>query len=437
MAESFPTQFIRPALGLCALFGASAYLTSTSFHNHSVERGLTVLAILIGWCFLKPRRTTGPELSERNRRLGSFAAWGSLAFALTYSGLAIYSDCAEYYNRGELQAVDQPVTTMLAAQELAESSSPWAEDALIDNTFYGHAYNADWDQDCVRRVSAAEVQINRSEACEEASRKIRSDLRMMGYKYGPILPIMSLLPVQKLGYWGIGLVSGLCVLLFAASLAWLLLVSGYRTSTALLLTAFVLVLPPVHETIYRQMTDPLPTALMLFALAATLSRRQFTGGLLCALSVGVKLLPGPFVGPILLRRGKWPSLAAGLFLGLSIWLVPIMLIDPMGYFRNIVLFILRRNPDPTALAWAMGPWFTLVGTGLFLAWIMLYLIGRLPMRYYLVFAMGTLLLTSKIFHDDYMMWWIPLLLLPPLLDEDLGHAPARVGAQRARSEVPI
>jgi hypothetical protein len=173
----------------------------------------------------------------------------------------------------------------------------------------------------------------------------------------------------------------------------------------------LLVTPHVFlEMMVRANSDGLPVALGLLAWFAALRNRPKMAGLLLGLSVGAKTLPGLLLVPVVLRFSGRAWLVFSMAT-IAIYL-PFLVWDPRGFFDNLVLFNLLRDTDDTSLAHAFTPGFrTALGVlgGLALCGLSAaVLLRKLSDWTYLWVAVAVVFVTAKIFHNNYLLWWLPL-----------------------------
>lgn len=238
----------------------------------------------------------------------------------------------------------------------------------------------------------------------------------LGYKYGPIL---------LAGYWpfvqlwdkaGIYIAHLTILGFFAAGLLFIGRRRYDRRAGFFLLPVIMLLAPfPVrNNTLHLSASDLLPTAAAVTAALYFLEKRHIAGVILLALSIGAKPLPGLLYLPLMLGVGlRYWFLLSGA--GLCIY-APVFLWDIQGAVNNLVLFNFLRSTDSTALLHYLPeaikpfvPAIALIGIGV-LAWrahrarwipgvTFEYLIGA----HLLLWAGG------KIFHNNYLVWIMPLL----------------------------
>jgi hypothetical protein len=247
--------------------------------------------------------------------------------------------------------------------------------------------------------------------CAEARRWVS----MSGLKYGPVM-LLSYYPLVLLfGRPGIYLTHlGLALLLA------MLLIRRQRWrhpgSLLLGLVPLAIVLGPWHLrflTLRHSDCDLIPTVLAIAGLLLLERGHPRAAGALIGLSVGAKLFPGLLYLPLLLGAPKKSWFWA--FVVIALAFVPFVAWDATGFLNNIFVFNLIRSGDSTAWANVLSPearglLIASYLTGLLLliwrahqgGWPKLHRLG------YLVLAHVGLFLTAKLFHNNYLIWLLPL-----------------------------
>jgi hypothetical protein len=274
---------------------------------------------------------------------------------------------------------------------------------------------------------------------QDACRQLRRDFDSMGYKYGPLMLAIYFPFVAPLGDAGI----------YAANLAWFVALSllvgvmALRIARGDLLLAslpFILLYGPVHvrwNTLTLSAVDLAPTCLALLALWSIwrAPRTGWAANAFVGLSIASKVAPGLFMLPLLgrLRPRDWGWLA----IVLAALAAPFVVWDPAGYFDNNVRFIFARAPDTTSPIYYFGPIGALILKAVVLgglaAFALLGHLRRWPEAITLAFltltnlgAMGL----SAAFHNNYLVWVVPLLGLWML------HSAMRALGQDDRERAP-
>ncbi len=247
-----------------------------------------------------------------------------------------------------------------------------------------------------------------------------------GYKYLPLMVALYLPFVLPFGPHAVLWVDALTVAELGAAVWFLSPASPRRRDHAelrWLALAVILATPELAETsLAMGYNDVIGTLLVLGAFLAW-GRSAALAGLLLGCSVSFKLMPGLVAMTILFPPDRWRPYVLGMAAGL----LPVVLFlawDPAAFIRNVLMFNLVRSPDPTswrafAPAWlgrvaslgALGAW------GAISVWLAL---GRRvssnhpPLDTRLIlFAITVLVLivTGSTAHDDYMVWWMPAVVV--------------------------
>lgn len=357
---------LQPFVGYAALVLA---LRLFDWDQGLVRAGLLVAALVgVVW------------LARRPRAEGAFTPrWLTpLLLALALAHLGFYATKA---NQPKL--IDIATTTLAAGEALAAGESPYA------------------------------LPIDR-----EALAKPGGE-RFGGYKYGPMTAAAYMPLGLPLGARGLLAENMILDLLGAAIIGWL----GARWGRGRLAAALWLATPMVAEQLIgRGVTDPAAILPALLGLPLC-ANRPLVAGLLIGLSLSAKLMPGAafLVGclPPTPDGRRAYALGAGIgflpMLALALW-------DPTGATANILLFNAARTPDSTSLlgslppdlAATLGPFARaaalaiVAGLGLFTLRAAPDLRARTAA---IAIALILLILTGPAAHQNYMLWWLPLMVL--------------------------
>ncbi len=246
--------------------------------------------------------------------------------------------------------------------------------------------------------------------CEGA----RSIVSQMGYRYGPAM-VASYVPLVLLLGRGGEYVTHLFFLV--AILGAMAVLLRERAREALVMACVVLLGQSVlrFDTLYHSDCDLIPTARMLWALVAFEQGRSFTAGALTGLTLAAKIFPAAFLLPLLIGSGVKRSHALAGFLVVSAlaW-APAFAIDGMGVWDNVVRFNLDRPADSTALAFFAPGWVmwmvrvAVVALCAFAFWRFVLGPGQLEPMLFVAISIGSFLLITKVFHNNYVVWWLPV-----------------------------
>jgi hypothetical protein len=329
----------------------------------------------------------------------------------TFRALEYLRQGANPYGR---TAMLDPVSYLELGKQLGQQpgclARPMPPDAQISLTRY-------WARVDARATSAFLPVLHETTACQPLAARTAS----LGYKYGPALLAGYLPFVLAFGKPGI-FVAHIALLLLAVLLfSWFGRARG--ASCAMIAGALLLLLAPSHlrHNIFKlSASDWGPTLAGAAGVMLLIRGRHGWAALFIGLSVACKILPGLLTVPLLLacRRRTWalfllPILATHL---------PFLAWDATGFINNIVLFNWGRPTDSTALAHFLGRPLLVGVQGAGLAAMALAL-GRARQRQwsarsmlsYLWIAHAAVLLGGAIFHNNYLLWLLPLLALTFLL----------------------
>jgi hypothetical protein len=246
--------------------------------------------------------------------------------------------------------------------------------------------------------------------CAEA----RELLAMSGYKYGPVMLAAYAPFVLAFGRPGIYLCHLAALLAIVAAL-WRLLGRGWRPTMAVGWALAVLLGQSVilRNTLIDSDCDLIPTALGCWGLVFAMRDRPLTAGVLLGLSVGAKLFPGMLLLPLLLNR-HWLRGGLGFGLAVLVGVGPAAVLDGRGLFTNVVGFNLWRGADSTSLAYFVPERFRawlLAVAGLVAVMLWVGAWRQRSRARLLVATTGTLLVflaSAKVFHNNYLVWLIPI-----------------------------
>jgi len=245
--------------------------------------------------------------------------------------------------------------------------------------------------------------------CEQA-KKI---LAVVGYRYGPVM-VASYVPlVLAVGRGGEYLTHLLFLLAILGAMVVLL---RAWPKEALVMACVILLGQSVlrRDTLLDSDCDLIPTALMLWALVAFEKGRPFTAGALTALTLAAKVFPAAFLLPLLLsaaRGGRGRQLAGFALVSLLAW-GPVLALDAVGVWDNVFRFNVDRAGDSTALSFfvpaaLMTALRLVIAAGCAFAFWKLVLRRFEPIAF-VALCMGAFFLFTKVFHNNYLVWWLPV-----------------------------
>jgi len=251
-----------------------------------------------------------------------------------------------------------------------------------------------------------------------------------GYKYLPVMIgihtpfVMSIGPMGML--WANALmVAILCAMVYA-------MVAG--AEARIIAIAALLVTPELAESSLAMGFNDLPGTLFVLGAFLVRNRSAMLCGLLVGLGVSCKLMPALVATTILFPPRQWKAYIAGGALGLLPTLV-FLAWDPAPFLRNIVWFNLVRWPDPTSWRMFAPVWLgraasvgaVLAGLG-GSAWLALRAWREAPQRnamelrlQFFVMAVLVIIMAGATAHDDYMIWWMPALVVLLARNLDWQH----------------
>ena len=250
-----------------------------------------------------------------------------------------------------------------------------------------------------------------------ADPRIQRDFSSLGYKYGPVLLVAYYPFVFVFDQAGI-FVAHVMWLLVLVVVLWHCNIHWLRGRWLLLGIPFaVLFIPPHlrHNVLFCSASDLIPITLAMIAMDLLQHRKFEWGAFVLGLSAVAKLLPAVLFAPLLLAAGSLRPMALFFGVVLSCFL-PFVLWDATGVWNNIVLFNLVRPTDSTSLMHYLVP-----GLGLAVIFMaggsllgLLMFLNRhhwppLGQWHYLVVVLILACLCGKIFHNNYLVWLLPVL----------------------------
>jgi hypothetical protein len=407
--------------------------------GHGIWRAALLLALAAGAIALLVRARTGARPQATPLLLPVAAA--ALAVNLYAGAQAVAHTVATHQIK-----LDQGQNTFRAVEYLRRIANPYAQTAMLDPYSYVDLrLRLRQEPRCLARPMApdAEAAVARywadvdpratpdllpSVADTPACHALRLQRASLGYKYGPALLAAYYPFVLAFGKPGI----------FVAHIAFLLLATGLFVwfgrardeSWGPTAGALVLLLAPSHlrhNVLEASASDFGPTLAGVAGIMLLARGRERWAAILIGLSVASKLLPGLLYAPLLLacRRRNW----AWFLSAIIVTFVPFLIWDAGGFVNDILLFNLGRPTDSTALAHFLSrPWTVGVQVAGLAAMIVALHWARkqrwsMPsILAYLWVAHAAVLLGGAIFHNNYLIWLLPLLGLSFLsvVDQEPG-----------------
>lgn len=398
--------------------------------DHGLVRGGLLLGLLalvaVAW-------RLGPALAWPASPRFERAVWALVAvLGAVHLGVAISSA----WRAGVLgKETEMGAINYRALKVVLAGQSPWAPTSLLDRgAFHALVTSPDgvrclepsgedavarfeswWQSADVALMDAAVPRVR--EGVSDCAGPAR-ELRFLSYKYGPVT-LASYAPfVAVLGRAGVQVshlawLALLCVVLARQVRRWALTARVVQWVPVL-----TLLLSGVVAVDFLQHTDCDLIAVLLAVLAwsALESERPGLGALALAASISAKLLPGALLVPVaVLTLWRTPRalvlFGAGVLalLGVAWWS------SPQGAVDSLWTFNVARPGDSTAfssvLPAAVASWLPLagaltVGAGA----VMAHRVGTREARL-LAALVGILvfLLTAKVFHNNYVAWFLPFL----------------------------
>jgi hypothetical protein len=276
--------------------------------------------------------------------------------------------------------------------------------------------------------------------------KVRWSFSTLGYKYGPLLLGLYLPFVLALGEAGI-YAAHLLLFIVLSSLVWKM---AYRMAAGDLFLAslpFIILYLPKHlrwNTLSLSAVDLGPTLFAFIAIWALYGKpvaRARLAGVTLGLSLASKVAPAIFYLPLLSRRNPISWVVFGLST-IAVTL-PFLIWDAKGFIDNWLIFGFARPGDTTSPMVLLDPAQKFIISVLVLGIVgvtALYgHVKRWPITVALLFVaaahLGAIGL-SQVFHNNYLVWVLPVLALS-MLDTALQFGADRAYSPRTRPNVQL
>jgi len=394
------------------------------YQGYGIERGIILGGLLVGLTVLRFRPRSGATEKPAGATSLTPALRGLLIVALSLDvSLMIVS--TETNLRTLTIPMDEGQTSWRAARLLWRGENPYGFGALTDLTAYRKRVQERTAAGEATKLAGPKVALALAHYDATLDPTIRRELlpastgltgaatreaRVCGYKYGPIIVLITALivplgiPTAVLFLNGLGTFA-----LYAVN--WRILRRIATPELALAGVAMLALLLDRHITrdyIDRSATDVWALLFGSLAVLACISRRPLAMAAAIAFAVGSKSLPGLIFLPLLLRfRSPYPVL---LFAGLvgAIYL-PWLIWDVKGVLYNVFLWPLLMSNDSTSWEYFAPPAAALVARGLAVSllavlWLR-YLFGREERLFWTLAMSNTVvLLASGFLRNGYVPW---------------------------------
>ena len=432
------------ALGLA---GALALVVAASFAFRFIDwdegptRGLILLMMLGAMARLGAPgagATVGPRLNFLVNAViaGAAVLWLSTAVATITTSA-----------RTGAIPMDQGQTTWRAGRLLLRGENPYGFGALVD-------FQAYFDRMSQRKAAGLQPEIA-PDALKSALQAYDSTLaaperdailppapaegpaaleaHLLGYKYGPLFPLLAL-PFVVLGQPAA--IMALNALVAALAVAALYVTLRERVGAPLAklgLAALLCDNTILYNFVMKSGTDIWALLFCILAVRAVLRDRPSWGALALAIGFGFKIFPCALLFPMLLKdRRVAPAFA---FAGVAAAIyAPFALADFSGLVHNVFLWPAYLGTDTTSwVAFApplAGRIARLLGLAAIAALWARYLLGREPSLFRVLALVALLaLVTSAAFHNNYVPWasiWVIAALV-----ERFGPSNSKSSASRS------
>ncbi len=327
--------------------------------------------------------------------------------------------------------LDQGQDTYRAALELRKGRNPYAEGALLDIDLYGIRMPKRIAAGVGPTIPAPTVEAELARYWDTLNPAIREKLlpvvppngsasarqeaSILGYKYGPVLVVLTAALAPILGPAAVPVTNGAACLALFVVIALILEGAGAGVIGGGLALCAVMIDPWItYSYILSSATDVWP---LLFGFAAVLCalRRWHTGlGISLALALGSKMFPAALFLPLLITvRSVRAIFAFGV--AMTVLFLPWMAWDAHGLLYNSFFWLLRDR-DSTSWVYYTATDIAIpirVILGGFIALLLYMLISSRERQCAWVFAALNLSVVAgaSTFHNNYVPWfsiWVVL-----------------------------
>jgi Glycosyltransferase family 87 len=403
--------------------------------DHGVARAVIVCGLVGGLGFVRLR--SFPAFG--NVDPSTFPKWLRVVLILgIVLDVSIAFDSVASSVRTRQILLDQGHTTWIAARLVWRGENPYGAGAVVDSVAFDHRSAARRDVGIVANVpdrAALEAEFQRYfdtldptlrqellplPENNKLSGAAAREVRLAGYKYGPVLVLLTapfvLLDVPAV----VPLLNSIaCFALFAV--LWRIfsgIAGDWRGLAALGLSILLFDRQIEWNYIHFTATDVWPLLFAALAVLAFRSNRQSATAAALAFAVGCKIFPSLLFIPLLLSFRSYRPIVVFTVITGAIYL-PWLIWDPAGVAYNIFLWPLLADKDTTSWLYYAPPMaaylarailFVLMG----ICWLR-FLIRRETRLFWTLAVVNTLvLLAGGQFHNNYVPWasiWIVAAIL--------------------------
>jgi hypothetical protein len=442
----------RPALFVALLAGVVWFGWFLQAHDWEWGRERCGLLALFAVLVLVARPS--PPALLRPPRVAA-AIWLATLVALGIDARTGVESVVLAARTGQIR-LDQGQNTLRAARLLLRGEDPYAQGQLLDLEAYftraRERAQAGLEMPDPRLApglarrwwatldpSARSALVLPAPAGNAAARRERS---MYGYKYGPLLPLVTAPAQAMVGAAAVPALQLSCWAALLILLALCLRASGAGWgATGLAILCLSLEPSLARNALHYSASDVWALALMAAALLAFLRGRPVALGLCVAGAIACKLLPSLLLAPMLFARGgrRWAAPLA-CAAGLAALFGPFVLLDPQGFWTNLALWPSAMRPDNTHWSFYASPGAQraariAIGAAIVAGAAVLVASGHRAASAwfrYLAAASAGLVLSGVAFHNNYAPWftvWALCLAAAGRSDaaSAKAHAPAASG----------
>jgi hypothetical protein len=422
--ENAPTRHNVVYLAVALLvFDATMWLFALIAWEHGLFRttlliGIGFSLLAIGIWPLRPR--SGPRLGKATRGM-IIAAASCLALLVT----SVMAHTLYHTAKTGVILLDEGQNTYRAARGLLKGENPYGRGALFDIVTYVERSKYRVEAGVGPHLPASQVAAVLIKYWQTLDPRLKRELlplsdggsagerenSLLGYKYGPVILLMTAALVPAFGPLAVPLGNILATaILFTA--VWLILrtVGADRITAIMALCAIMLDYHIVDYYIIYSASDVWPLMFGFLGVASAMLGHRLVPALLVGLAIGCKVFPGLLFLPVLFLKPSWGALTV-LFTTLITLMLPWMIADAHGFLLNVMLWGSLMDADMTSWVYYAPEQIVLpmkIAVGCLTAitmWCTVRAIQRGTTWFWMmaIIAISTILL-GNVFHNNYLPW---------------------------------
>lgn len=327
--------------------------------------------------------------------------------------------------------LDQGQISYRAIQLAKENNNPYSTKVILDPIYYNYLAEGvkdkmycfeDNEGSLQQRLSSYWKSVDKEKMKallpdyeKEGCAELKNGFSMAGYRYSPFM-FLSYFPFVLL-FGKAGIFINHLVVFFILSLFIYKIYKELKINILFFALSYLILFIPSqirHNVLFNSAGDLLPAFLIIVFVCFQIKKKHFLSGVVAALSISTKFVPGILLVPLLFQ--KWRASFLGFILTFFSMNIPFFLMDKTGFINNIFLFNFVRPEDQTSLFYFLHPNqelnITLLSLFVLLIIFVIMVIKRLDIKYQVLFLITSMLavfINSKAFHNNYFVWIIPLI----------------------------